>query len=393
MTQGAAQQVGIGVLGHDGVARAHLLAIQRVPTIFWPPPVHPLLVALAGRSADRLQQAAQRYGAQATYADWRRMIEDPRVQILINAGPNDVHAEACIAAASRGLHVLCEKPLARTTGEAAQMRDAVAAAGIVHMTGYNYRFLPAVQLARRFIREGQLGELYHFRARYCDDSMVDPQVPYGWRHSRARAGSGVIGDLAAHAVDLARYLVGEISAVSAAARIFVDHRSRREGGEGTVDVEDAIEAVVEFSNGAIGTLEASTFCPGRKNFLSFELNGSGGSLVFNLERLNELDLYLRDDGANGFRTVLVTEAHHPFGGTWWPPGHTLGWEHTFVHQLHRFLTAVAGQGTVEPEGATFEDGYRCAAVCDLLDQAAREGRRLTAGGSGTPVRPGAASDR
>lgn len=380
MTQGAVPQVGIGVLGYDGVARAHLLAVQRVPTIFWPPPVQPLLVALAGRSADRLQQAARRYGAQAAYADWRGLIADTRVQVLINAGPNDAHAEACIAAASRGLHVLCEKPLARSAAEAGQMRDAAAGAGVVHMTGYNYRFLPAVQLARRLIREGRLGRIYHFRARYCDDSMVDPQVPYTWRHSKARAGSGVIGDLAAHVVDLARFLVGEISAVSAASRIFVERRPRREGGEGAVDVEDAIEAVVEFANGAVGTLEASTFCPGRKNFLSFELNGSGGSAVFNLERLNELDLFLRDDGANGFRTVLVTEAHHPYGGTWWPPGHTLGWETTFVHQLHRFLTAVAGTGTVDPDGATFEDGYRCAVVCDLLDQAARAGRRLTVEG-------------
>jgi len=382
VTQGAARQVGIGVLGYEGVARAHLLAIQRFPAIFWPPPVQPVLTALAGRSTDRLQDAARRYGAQAVYADWRDLIADTRVQVLINAGPNDVHAEAAMAAASRGLHVLCEKPLARTAAEAARMRDAAVAAGIVHMTGYNYRFVPAVQLARQLIREGRLGKIRHFRARYCDDSMVDPQVPYGWRHSKVRAGSGVIGDLAAHVIDLARCLVGEISAVSAASRIFVERRPRREGGEGTVDVEDAIEAVVEFANGAVGTLEASTFCPGRKNFLTFEADGANGSLAFNLERLNELALYLGDEPANGFRTVLVTEAHHPYGGKWWPPGHALGWEHTFVHQLHRFLEAVAGAGTVAPDGATFEDGYRCAVVCDRLDQAARTGRRLAVGGAG-----------
>ncbi len=381
MTQGVVPQVGIGVLGYDGVARAHLLAIQRLPAIFWPPPVQPVLVALAGRSADRLEEAAQRYGAQATYTDWRGLIADARVQVLINAGPNDLHADAAIAAASRRLHILCEKPLARSAAEAARMRDEAAAAGIVHMTGYNYRFVPAVQFARRLIREGRLGQIYHFRARYCDDSMVDPQVPYGWRHSKVRAGSGVIGDLAAHAVDLARFLIGEVRAVSAASRIFIDRRPRPDRREGSVDVEDAIEAVVEFVDGAVGTLEASTFCPGRKNFLTFEVNGASGSLVFDLERLNELELCLRDDGANGFRTVLVTEAHHPYGGKWWPPGHTLGWEHTFVHQLHRFLEAVAGAGTVEPEGATFEDGYRCAVICDLLDQAARTGRRLTVGGS------------
>ncbi len=368
--------LGIGVLGYTGVAKAHLFALQRVATVFWPLPVRPQLVALAGRSAEALQKAGQRYGALTTYPDWRRLIADDRVQVLINAGPNDVHAEATLAAAARGLPVLCEKPLARSGAEAARMRDAAISAGIVHMASYSYRFYPAVQLARQMIREGRLGRIYHFRSRYLDDSMVDPQVPYSWRHSKSRAGSGVIGDLAAHSIDLARFLVGEIATVSATTRIFIDRRRRPEGGEATVDVEDAVEAVVEFANGAVGTLEASTFCPGRKNFFTFEISGAAGSLALNMERLNELDLYLRDDGANGFRTVLATEPTHPYGGTWWPPGHILGWEHAFVHQLHRFLTAVAGQGSVEPDGATFEDGHRCAVVCDLLEQSAQTGRRL-----------------
>lgn len=383
---GMDREIGIGIIGYDGVAKAHLQAIPRVTTIFWPPPVRPVLVAVAGRSAERVQQIAERYGAQAVYADWRRLVEDPRVKVLIIAGPNDVHEEASVAAAVRGIHVLCEKPLARSAGEAARMRDAAEAAGIVHMTGYNYRFVPAVLLARRMIIEGQLGRIYHFRTRYCDDSMVDPQVPYAWRHNKAQAGSGVIGDLAAHAIDLARFLVGETQAVSAASRIFIDRRPRKGGGEGVVDVEDAIGAVVEFANGAIGTLEASTFCPGRKNLFTFEVNGERGTLAWNLERLNELEVYLHGEAANGFRTVLVTEGHHPYGGTWWPAGHILGWEHTLVHQLQRFLTAVAGEGTVEPEGATFDDGYRCAVVCDLLDQAARERRRLTIEGPVTSTR-------
>ena len=380
MTVEAERRVGIGVIGYDGAAKAHLQAILRVATIFWPPPVRPVLVALAGRSADRVQQAAQRYGAQAAYTDWRRLIEDPRVELLINAGPNNLHADPCVAATSRGLHVLCEKPLARSSAETAKMRDAAARAGVVHMAGYNYRFIPAVLLARQIILEGRLGRVHHFRARFCDDSMVDPNVPYSWRHSRAHAGSGVIGDLAAHAIDLAHFLVGDISAVSATARVFVDRRPRAQGGEGIVDVEDAIEAVVEFAGGAVGTLDASTFCPGRKNFLTFEINGTLGSLVFNLERLNELEVFFRGDAVNGFRTVMGTESHHPYGGRWWPPGHIIGWEQTFVHQLHHFLTAVAAKGQVGPEGATFEDGHRCAIVCDLLDRAAREGRRVDLAG-------------
>jgi predicted dehydrogenase len=369
------RDIGVGILGYDGAAKAHLQALVRLGTVFWPPPVRPVLVALAGRSAERVNTAVQRYGARSGYTDWRCLIEDPAVQALINAGPNDLHAEVSIAAARRGLHVLCEKPLARNAAEAAQMRDAAVSAGVVHMTGYNYRFAPAVLLARRLIAAGRLGRIYHFRARYCDDSMVDPQVPYGWRHSKARAGSGVIGDLAAHAVDLARFLVGEIQAVSACSRTFIERRPRREGDMATVDVEDALEAVLEFENGAVGTLEASTFCPGRKNLFTFEVNGERGSLAWNLERLNELELYLPNGDANGFRTILATEPSHPYGGTWWPPGHILGWEHTFIHQLHRFLQAVADGGSVAPEGATFDDGARCAVVCDLFDYAAREGRR------------------
>ncbi len=374
---GQGREIGVGVIGYEGVAKAHLQALLRVATIFWAPAVRPVLVALAGRSAERVQQTASRYGALAAYADWRRLIEDPRVQVLINAGPNDIHEEASLAAAARGIHILCEKPLARSAGEALRMRDAAASAGIVHMTGYNYRFAPAVLLARRMITEGQLGQIYHFRTRYSDDSMVDPQVPYSWRHSKALAGSGVIGDLAAHGIDLARFLVGEIRALGAVSRIFIDRRPRTRGGEGVVDVEDAIEAFVEFANGAVGTLEASAFCPGRKNLFTFEVNGARGTVAWNLERLNELDVFLAGEAANGLRSVLVTEGHHPYGGRWWPPGHILGWEHTFVHQLHWFLTAVAGEGRVEPEGATFDDGYRCAVVCDLLEQSAREGRRRT----------------
>ncbi|MGH2627613.1 MAG: Gfo/Idh/MocA family protein, partial [Anaerolineales bacterium] len=342
--------MGVGVIGYDGVAKAHLQAILRVSTVFWPSPLRLTLIAVAGRSAQRVEAAAQRYGALSAYQDWRGLVDDRRVDLLINAGPNDIHAEASIAAAARKVHVLCEKPLGRSAAETAAMREEAVRAGIVHMTGYNYRFVPAVQLARRMIVAGRLGRIYHFRARYCDDSMVTPSTPYTWRHNRTLAGSGVIGDLGAHAADLARYLVGEIEAVSATTRIFTDRRPRPDGTEGIVDVEDALEAVLEFSGGAVGTLEATTFSPGRKNLLTFEIDGALGSLAFNLERLNELQIFLPDEDASGFRTVLVTERDHPYGGVWWPPGHILGWEHTFVHQLHCLLRAVAGEGGVAPEG-------------------------------------------
>lgn len=379
MTAGEAPRgarLGIGVLGHQGVGRAHLQAIARYATIFSQASLVPILVGVAGRSRERAEEAARVYGAQAAHADAHGLIEDPRVQAVIHAGPNDLHARASIAAVDRGLHVLCEKPLARDALEAAQMRDAAVRAGVVHMTGYNYRFTPAIAMARRLIEAGDIGRIYHFRARFCDESMVEPSTPHGWRHSRARAGSGSIGDLAAHAIDLARHLVGEIAAVSAASRIFIDRRPAPGGGQAPVDVEDAVEAILEFENGAVGTLEASTFCVGRKNLFTFELNGERGSVAWNLERLNELEVYLPDRGVDGVRTVLVTDADHPYGQTWWPPGHILGWEHAFVHQLHRFLGAIAGGEGVAPQGATFEDGYQCAVVCDALGRAARENRRV-----------------
>jgi predicted dehydrogenase len=369
-----AREVGVGVLGYGGVARAHVHALLRVGHATQPP-LRPVLVALCGRTHAAVEAAALRYGALASYTRWQELVRDPRVEILINAAPNDLHADPSIEAVSLGRHVLCEKPLARDAAEAKRMASAAGTAGVVHQVSYNYRHVPAVLLARRLVREGRLGSIYHFRARYCDDSLLDPASPRTWRQDRARAGSGAVGDLASHVLDLARFLVGEIAALSAASRIFIPQR-RGEAGIEEVDVEDAVVATLEFEGGAIGTLEASTLCPGRKNLLWFEISGSGGTVVFDLERLNELQVYTTGGGdLDGFRTLLVTERTHPHGGTWWPPGHILGWEHSFVHQLDGFLRTVAGD---EPGGvgATFDDGYRCAVLTDALLASAATGKRV-----------------
>jgi predicted dehydrogenase len=243
------------------------------------------------------------------------------------------------------------------------------------MCAFNYRFVPAVRLARQMIEAGELGEIFHFRGRYLQEWAVDPDSPVVWRLSKDAAGSGALGDLGAHVIDLARYLLGqEVTTVSALSKTFIESR------EGTkVDVDDAIEAAVEFSRGALGTLEASRFCRGRRNGLAFEINGSKGSIAFNLERLNELDVYMEGSepgaSAQGFRNVLVSEADHPFWEWWWPRGHIIGWEHTFVHELHHLLSAIRDDGDVAPHGATFEDGYRCAEVCDAVLRSAESGRR------------------
>jgi predicted dehydrogenase len=371
----------VGILGYAGVARAHLNALKKLPYIFWSTPVRFRLIGLAGRSASGVEDAAHRYGFEYGTTDWRRVVEDPQIDLLINCTPNDRHADPCLAAAALGKHLLCEKPLGRDSREARRIWDGVRRRRICHQVSFNYRFLPAVRFARELIQAGEIGEIVHFRMRYTDDSLSSPSTPHTWRQERRRAGSGVVGDLASHVLDLGRFLVGEIRSVCGFSRIVVPRRPVRAGSRRMkpVDVEDCFVGAVAFATGATGTLEASGCCPGQKNFLTFEANGARGSLRFNLERLNELEVYRtesQDRRDRGFKTVLVTDADHPYGGRWWPPGHILGWEHTFVHQLHHLVQAILGHGTVAPLAADFRDGYANARVCDALVAAARTGRRI-----------------
>lgn len=365
----------VAVLGYTGVARAHLTALRRQAELFPDAPASLRLVALCGRTRDAVENAARRYGAERALTEWQAVVDDPVVDVVINAAPNDAHAAPSIAALRAGKAVLCEKPLGRTARESAEMARSAVESRRVAMTGFNYRFMPAVLLAGRMVESGDLGHLYHFRCRYSDDSLVDPRGPWNWRHDREAAGSGVIGDLAAHPLDLARVLAGPITAVTAATRTFVTQRPR---GDATapVTVEDAVVATLEFQNGAVGTLEASGMCPGRKNLFTFELSGERGTVVWDLERLNELRVYHGDGEARGLADVLVTERNHPYGGRWWPPGHTLGWESGFVHQLEELVRRVTGTGG-PMTGATFGDGLACALVCDALLTAAETGRRIT----------------
>src|SRR5437762_9585173 len=308
------------------------------------------------------------------------MLKDDRIQLFDNGGPNDTHAEPCLVAAKAGKHILCEKPMARSAKEAATMLNAVTKAGVKHAVAFNYRFVPAIRQAKELIESGKLGEIYHYRAVYLQEWIADPNFPRVWRLEKEIAGSGALGDLGAHIIDLARFLVGEPRRVSAMTQTFVKKRPMPDGnGMGEVDVDDAFEAVVEFQNGAIGTLEASRFCPGRKNGQVFEVNGSKGSIRFSLERFNELEVFWKDDEpkeTQGFHNVLVTEAYHPFWSHWWPHGHIIGWEHTFVHEIAHLLDAIVNNKDVAPYGATFEDGYRNAVICDAIVQSSLEGRRI-----------------
>ena len=375
-----APEIGIGMLGYAFMGKAHTNAYKKLPYMIYPPPAVPKLVAIAGRDEAAVQEAARRYSYESYYTNWRDMLADPHVQLFDNGGPNNLHAEPCIAAARAGKHVLCEKPLARSRAEAKTMLDAVQQAGVKHMVSFNYRFVPAIRQAYELIRNGALGEIYHFRAVYLQEWIADPAFPMVWRLDKNSAGSGALGDLGAHIIDLGRFLVGEPASVMAQTKTFIKERPLPGGnGTGRVDVDDAFEALVEFDNGAVGTLEASRFCPGRKNYEVLEINGSRGSLRFNLERLNELEVYWKDAvprETRGFTDVLVTESYHPFWSNWWPQGHIIGWEHTFVHEITHLLDAIVNDKEIAPYGATFEDGYRNAVICDAILQSAQEGRRI-----------------
>jgi predicted dehydrogenase len=357
------------MLGYAFMGKAHAHAYRTLTHMMWPPPLVPELIAISGRDADKVAAAATRYGFATSATDWRDVVTDERVGLFDNSGPNHLHAEPTIAAARAGKHVVCEKPLGRNADEAYETWQAVGDAGVQHLCAFNYRFVPAVRLAREIIASGDLGEIHHFRGSYLQDwGAADIDA---WRFDQSLAGSGALGDLGAHVIDLARYLVGEIADVAGHLATFWPERT----------VDDAFEAAVRFANGASGTLEASRFATGRKNSLRWEVNGSKGSIAFDLERLNELEVHYADsrpgERAQGFRRVLVTEADHPFIANWWPPGHIIGWEHTFVHELHHLMSAIAGQGSVTPDGADFRDGYRAAEVCDAIVSSSATGERVT----------------
>ena len=357
--------IGVGMLGQGFMGRAHSGAFRRLGDVISPPPLLPRMVAVAGRNEEALAQTANRFGYERWTTDWRELVSDDRIGLFDDGGPNDLHAEPTIAAAEAGKHVLCEKPLGRTADESFEIWRRVAATGVKHLCGFNYRFVPASRFAREILDSGEIGEIRHFRAAYLQDWGANPTTE-AWRFDPAVAGSGALGDLASHVVDLARYLVGDIVTVSALVRTLVPERR----------VDDCLESAVEFESGAVGTIEATRLALGRRNSLRWEISGSKGALAFDLERMNELQVFSEDGArARGFKQVLVSERDHPFWEHWWPPGHIIGWGDTFVHEVAHLLTAIAEDRDVGPHGATFEDGYRASEVCDAFARSSEGGGR------------------
>ncbi len=376
-----ANSIGVGMVGYKFMGRAHSNAYRQVATFFPDVALKPEQTVVCGRDAAAVQEFANQFGWKHIETDWKRLVTRDDIGLVDVSTPGDSHAPIAIAAAENGKHVFCEKPLANTLAEARQMVDAVKKAGVVGMVNFNYRRVPAVQLAKKLIDEGRIGKIYHWRAVYLQDWIMDPNFPLVWRLSKDAAGSGTLGDLGAHIIDLARMLVGEITSLTGLTETFIKQRpvlaaagSSLDATAGTemgeVTVDDAAMFLARFDNGAVGSFEVTRFANGRANYNSFEINGSKGSIQFNLERLNELNVLFSDDDPDvkGFRNVLVTDGGaHPYVGAWWPAGHIIGWEHTFTHGVYDLLNGIA-KG-VSPN-ATFEDGLRCQAVLDAVERSA-----------------------
>ena len=370
-------EANVALIGYAFMGKAHSNAYRQVNP-FFAPTLRPRMKVICGRTPSAVRAAAREYGWDEAATDWQEVVARKDIDIVDVSTPGDSHMEIAIAAARAGKAVFCEKPLANTVRDAERMLAAVEKAGVVHMICHNYRRAPAVMLARQLIAEGQLGTIRHYRGTYLQDWITDPNFPLVWRLDKKKAGSGALGDIAAHSIDLARFLVGEISEVAADLATFVKMRPLPDNPKkrGRVTVDDASVSLVRFTNGAIGTIEATRMAPGRKNYNRFEINGSRGSLAFDLERMNELELYLEADQqrVRGFRRILVTESTHPYVKAWWPPGHIIGYEHTFTHTVYDLLEAMARDKVPQPN---FVDGVRNQRVLGAIEKAAATRRWIS----------------
>ena len=369
------REIGVALVGYAFMGRAHSNAYRQVgPSMS--PRVRPRMKVLCGRDRAAVTEAAQRLGWEEPATDWREVVGRKDVDLVDVSTPGDSHAEIAIAAARAGKAVFCEKPLANTVREAQAMLAAVEKAGVVHMLCHNYRRAPAVMLAKQIVESGQIGTVHHYRGTYLQDWILDPKLPLLWRFQKDKAGSGALGDIGSHSLDLARFLVGEIAEVAGHLETFMKTRPLpgQPGKRGKVTVDDAAVALVRFENGALGTIEGTRAAAGRKNYNRFEINGSQGSVAFDLERMNELEVYLASDPGpvRGFRTVLATDPqYHCYVRSWWPPGHIIGYEHTFTHTVYDLLEGMAGGRSPRPN---FEDGVRNQRVLAAWEKAARTRR-------------------
>lgn len=386
----AKKELRIGMVGYKFMGRAHSHAYRDLP-FFFPKGVTPVLTAVSGRDEAGVREAAEQFGFASYETDWQRLIERPDIDVIDIVTPNNLHAEIAIAAARAGKHVICEKPIAMTVAEAVEMRDAVQSAKVSSLVCHNYRFSPAILFAKQLIASNRLGRIYHMRAQYLQDWIMDPNFPLVWRLRKETTGSGALGDIGAHIIDLARFLVGEITDLTATMETFVKKRplvatsdeltvakqsSMNESLVATVDVDDAAAFLAHFENGALGVFEATRFAGGNRNGNRIEINGEKGSIRWDLENMNNLQVYLVDDelGLQGFRTINCTEEQHPFASAYWPAGHIIGYEHTFMNLFTTYFDSLMVEHSGQLEIPDFEEGLRNQRVLAAIEASSERGR-------------------
>jgi predicted dehydrogenase len=381
------KKLNVGIIGYKFMGKAHSNAWRKAP-YFFDLSVEPVLKVACGRHETSLKEFADRWGWEEIETDWRKVVQRDDIDIIDVSVPTHLHHDVAIAAAKTGKHLFCEKPMAMSYAQAKEMYEVAEEYGIKHYLNHNYRRCPAVMLAKQLIEDGKIGRIFHWRGAYLQSWIVAPNFPLTWHLQKEYAGAGPHWDLNSHSVDLARFLVGEVKSVSCMTSQFIKQRplpdeeaagtfkgAVKGTDKGTVTVEDAAFMLAEFENGALGSFEATRFAPGRKNYNYFEIYGDKGSIVFDLERMNELQFFSNDDPANaqGFRTIIATESVHAYVGNWWPPGHIIGYEHEFVHGVVDFLNAIDQDQKIEPN---FYDGMRAMQVLEAGLQSATEGRRV-----------------
>ncbi|MFX3632303.1 MAG: Gfo/Idh/MocA family protein [Candidatus Pristimantibacillus sp.] len=378
-------KVRVGMVGYKFMGKAHSNAYRALSMFFPETAVKPEMKAICGRDPVALEQARVQFGWESGETDWRELISREDIDLIDINAPSNAHMEIAIAAAAAGKHLFCEKPLALTLEDSKEMLKAAENAGVKHMVGFNYRFAPAVQLAKKLIDEGRIGDIYHFRAVFLQDWIIDPEFPLVWRLQKEIAGSGSHGDLGAHLIDMARYLVGEFQEVIGMGETFIKERPMptsmtglsakggNNGPRGEVTVDDATLFMTRFENGTLGSFEATRFAAGHRCTNAFEINGSKGSIKFDFERMNELQVYFTDDAEDvqGFRRVLATDPSHAYMDAWWPAGHTIGYEHTFTHEVHELMLAIAEDRQPIPN---FYDGVKCQEVLEAVERSIDERR-------------------
>ncbi|MBO0997540.1 Gfo/Idh/MocA family oxidoreductase [Bacillus sp. SD075] len=371
------KQVRIGMIGYKFMGKAHSQAYRNLP-FFFDTDVEPVLQAISGRNKEEVKKAAKKMGWASYETDWRRLIERDDIDVIDIVAPNSTHFEMAIAAAEAGKHVICEKPLSMNIEQAKRMYEAVQKNGVVHMICHNYRFAPAVQFAKKLIDEGRLGEIRHIRGTYLQEALIDPNLPISWRSKKEITGYGVLGDIGSHSLDLARFLVGEFHELVSIMETFVNERPVNESDinvleservMGDVNVDDASLVLARFENGALGTFEATKFAGGNMNGNRFEINGEKGSVRWDLENMNNLEVYFTDDepGLRGFRTINCTEEYHPYADAYWPVAHIIGYEHTFINLMFEFMIGIVTGVSPKPN---FEDGLRNQVVLESIEKSA-----------------------